>query len=107
MAALSDLADRSLERAVAAAIAERTPDAEPRGFAIIALGKHGSRELNYSSDVDLLFLFDPATPAAEAARGAGPGGGPRSASASSSCSRSATATAMSSGSTSGFARRRK
>ena len=26
-----------------------------------ALGKLGSRELNYSSDVDLLFLYDPAT----------------------------------------------
>jgi glutamate-ammonia-ligase adenylyltransferase len=61
MERLSDLADRSLERAVAAAIAERTPDAEPRGFAIVALGKLGSRELNYSSDVDLLFLFDPKT----------------------------------------------
>jgi glutamate-ammonia-ligase adenylyltransferase len=59
--ALSDLADRSLERAVAAAVAERTPEAEPRGFAVVALGKHGSRELNFSSDVDLLFLFDPET----------------------------------------------
>ncbi len=58
---LSDFADRALERAVSAALAERTPDAEPPGFAIIALGKHGSRELNYSSDVDLLFLFDPKT----------------------------------------------
>jgi glutamate-ammonia-ligase adenylyltransferase len=58
---LSDLADRALERALAAAIAARTPDAEPNGFAIVALGKHGSRELNYSSDVDLLFLFDPKT----------------------------------------------
>lgn len=58
---LSDLADRSLEKAVAGAIAGRTPDAEPRGFAVIALGKHGSRELNYSSDVDVIFLFDPAT----------------------------------------------
>lgn len=58
--ALSDLADRSLERAVAAAIEARTPGAGTRGFAVIALGKHGSRELNYSSDVDLLFLFDPA-----------------------------------------------
>ncbi|MEA1014939.1 bifunctional [glutamine synthetase] adenylyltransferase/[glutamine synthetase]-adenylyl-L-tyrosine phosphorylase [Sphingosinicella sp. LY1275] len=57
---LSDLADRVLEQAVAGAIAQRTPDAEPAGFAVIALGKHGSRELNYSSDVDLLFLFDPA-----------------------------------------------
>jgi [glutamine synthetase] adenylyltransferase / [glutamine synthetase]-adenylyl-L-tyrosine phosphorylase len=57
---LSELADRSLDRAVAAAIAERTPADEPGGFAVIALGKLGSRELNYSSDVDILFLFDPA-----------------------------------------------
>ena len=61
METLSDLADRALERALAAAILERVPDVEPLGFAIVALGKHGSRELNYSSDVDLLFLFDPAT----------------------------------------------
>jgi glutamate-ammonia-ligase adenylyltransferase len=60
-AALSDLADRSLERAIAAALAERTPDEAPRGFAVVALGKHGSRELNYSSDIDPIFLFDPAT----------------------------------------------
>ena len=56
---LSELADRCLDRAVAAAIAERTPAEAPRGFAVIALGKLGSRELNYSSDVDILFLFDP------------------------------------------------
>jgi glutamate-ammonia-ligase adenylyltransferase len=61
METLADLADRALASALAAAFAERTPDDEPRGFAIIALGKHGSRELNYSSDVDLLFLYDPAT----------------------------------------------
>lgn len=61
MEELSDLADQALDRALAAAIGERTPDAEPRGFAVIALGKHGSRELNYSSDIDLIFLFDPAT----------------------------------------------
>lgn len=58
---LSDLADRTLERAVEAAIAERTPDEAPRGFAVIALGKLGGRELNYSSDVDLIYLYDPAT----------------------------------------------
>ena len=40
---------------------ERMPDEEPRGLAILALGKLGSRELNYSSDVDLILLFDPAT----------------------------------------------
>ncbi|HEX8062363.1 MAG TPA: DUF294 nucleotidyltransferase-like domain-containing protein, partial [Allosphingosinicella sp.] len=61
MEALADLADRALSRALAAAFEERTPDAEPRGFAVVALGKHGSRELNYSSDVDLLFLYDPST----------------------------------------------
>lgn len=44
--ALSDLADRALDRAIATAIAERTPDAPATGFAAIALGKHGSRELN-------------------------------------------------------------
>jgi glutamate-ammonia-ligase adenylyltransferase len=58
---LSDFADRALERALRAAVEARTPEEEPRGFTIIALGKHGSRELNYSSDIDLLFLFDPAT----------------------------------------------
>jgi [glutamine synthetase] adenylyltransferase / [glutamine synthetase]-adenylyl-L-tyrosine phosphorylase len=58
---LSDLADRQIERALAAAMAERTPDAEARGFAIVALGKLGGRELNYSSDVDLIFVYDPET----------------------------------------------
>lgn len=59
--ALSDLADRSLERAIGAAVAERTPDEAPRGFAVIALGKLGGRELNYSSDLDLIYLYDPDT----------------------------------------------
>jgi len=59
--ALSDLADRLLERALAAAIAERTPGADAQGFAIVGLGKLGGCELNYSSDVDLLFLYDPRT----------------------------------------------
>lgn len=61
VACLSDLADRLIAQALAAAIAERTPDEEVRGFAIIGLGKLGGRELNYSSDVDLIFLYDPAT----------------------------------------------
>lgn len=29
------------------------------GFIVIGMGKLGSRELNYSSDIDLIFLFDP------------------------------------------------
>ncbi|MGZ8281836.1 MAG: glutamine-synthetase adenylyltransferase, partial [Allosphingosinicella sp.] len=59
-AELSDLADRTLERALARAIAERVPETEAQGFAVIALGKLGGHELNYSSDVDLIFLYDPA-----------------------------------------------
>lgn len=59
--ALSDFADRALDAAIAAAIAERTPGAAPIGFAAIALGKQGSHELNYSSDIDPILIFDPAT----------------------------------------------
>lgn len=59
--ALSDFADEAVEAALAAAFAERYPDEEPRGFAVIALGKHGSRELNYSSDIDPILIFDPNT----------------------------------------------
>lgn len=58
---LTDFADRALDRAIRAAIEERTPGAEPRGFAAIALGKQGSRELNYSSDIDPILIFDPRT----------------------------------------------
>ena len=58
--ALSDFADRAIDDALAAAIEERSPGAGTNGFAVLALGKLGSRELNYSSDVDLVLLFDPA-----------------------------------------------
>ncbi|MDT8757343.1 bifunctional [glutamine synthetase] adenylyltransferase/[glutamine synthetase]-adenylyl-L-tyrosine phosphorylase [Sphingomonas psychrotolerans] len=58
---LSDFADDALDRAIRTAIRERTPDAEPQGFAAIALGKQGSRELNYSSDIDPILVFDPRT----------------------------------------------
>jgi glutamate-ammonia-ligase adenylyltransferase len=58
---LSDFADAALQQAIDAAIAERTPDAPPAGFAAIALGKHGGRELNYSSDIDPILIFDPDT----------------------------------------------
>lgn len=55
---LSDFADAAIDQAVSEAILERVPGAQPEGFAVIAMGKLGSRELNYSSDVDLLLLFD-------------------------------------------------
>ncbi|MDE0945952.1 MAG: glutamine-synthetase adenylyltransferase, partial [Sphingobium sp.] len=58
---LSDFADTALEEALAAAMQERYPDMAHRGFVVLALGKHGSRELNYSSDIDPILLYDPAT----------------------------------------------
>ena len=60
-AALTDFADTALDMAIRAAIAERTPGADATGFTAIALGKQGSHELNYSSDIDPILLFDPAT----------------------------------------------
>lgn len=59
--ALSDFADYALDAAIGAAVAERMPGAAPDGFAAIALGKQGSRELNYSSDIDPILIFDPET----------------------------------------------
>ena len=56
-AALSDFTDAAIDAAIAAALAER--GAPPRGLVALALGKLGSRELNYSSDADLIFLHDP------------------------------------------------
>ena len=56
---LSEFADLAIERALAQAVGERVAGARPDGIAVIALGKLGSSELNYSSDVDLLLLFDP------------------------------------------------
>jgi len=58
---LTDFADLALDHAIRTAILERTPNAVPQGFVAIALGKQGSRELNYSSDIDPIFLFDPRT----------------------------------------------
>jgi glutamate-ammonia-ligase adenylyltransferase len=51
---LSDLADACLEAALLCASAERGAELP----ALFALGKLGGRELNLSSDVDLLFLYE-------------------------------------------------
>jgi len=69
MQELSDLADRALDAAIRAAILRRVPDADlgvkptgmPTGIIALALGKHGAQELNYSSDIDPILLFDPET----------------------------------------------
>ncbi len=48
-------------------LAPEAPDIERGcGFVVLALGKHGGRELNYSSDVDLVAFFDEAANAAPA-----------------------------------------
>ena len=60
MAELSDFADRAMDAAIGHAITSRMPDAEPAGMIALALGKHGAGELNYSSDIDPILLYDPA-----------------------------------------------
>lgn len=65
---LSSLADAILQAAVAAARREmatkreapKRADGQPARFAVIALGKLGGAELNYSSDIDLLMVCDEA-----------------------------------------------
>ena len=41
-------------------------DAIPGGFAVIGMGKLGGMELNYSSDIDLVYVYTPADPDAPA-----------------------------------------
>jgi glutamate-ammonia-ligase adenylyltransferase len=65
-AELSDLAAATLEAALAVARAQ-TPDAGDTRLAVIALGKCGGHELNYVSDVDVLYVFEPADGVAETA----------------------------------------
>lgn len=55
---LTAFADRALDRAIRTAIAERTDDDNTTGFIALALGKQGAGELNYSSDIDPILLFD-------------------------------------------------
>ncbi|MGH3096761.1 MAG: bifunctional [glutamine synthetase] adenylyltransferase/[glutamine synthetase]-adenylyl-L-tyrosine phosphorylase [Streptosporangiales bacterium] len=57
---LADLAGAALETGLAIARAELAADAVPCRLAVIALGKCGGRELNYVSDVDVVFVAEPA-----------------------------------------------
>ncbi len=67
--ALTDLADRAVDLAMRRLVAEeirrgKLPGANPEdaeiagGMVCIAMGKMGAGELNYSSDIDLICLFD-------------------------------------------------
>jgi glutamate-ammonia-ligase adenylyltransferase len=51
---LSALADEELGRAVDHVLGERG------GLAVIAMGKLGGREIGYGSDLDIVFIYDPA-----------------------------------------------
>ncbi len=59
MGELSNFADRALDAAIGEVIGQRVPDAQAQGFVALALGKQGAGELNYSSDIDPILLFDP------------------------------------------------
>jgi [glutamine synthetase] adenylyltransferase / [glutamine synthetase]-adenylyl-L-tyrosine phosphorylase len=72
--ALSDLADTLVDAAVRYLIACVAADGKllPRdplhperesGYVVLAMGKMGAFELNYSSDIDLIVFFDPSVPA--------------------------------------------
>jgi glutamate-ammonia-ligase adenylyltransferase len=63
---LSDLADACVEAATRLALARararfgspRTDRGDEARFVVLGLGKLGGQELNYSSDIDLIFLYD-------------------------------------------------
>jgi glutamate-ammonia-ligase adenylyltransferase len=72
-ATLSNLAEATLTLAMAHLLRAahdagelRLPDpkdpARGGGFTVLGMGKLGARELNYSSDVDLVLLYDPTAP---------------------------------------------
>ncbi|MCI4665143.1 MAG: bifunctional [glutamine synthetase] adenylyltransferase/[glutamine synthetase]-adenylyl-L-tyrosine phosphorylase [Neomegalonema sp.] len=64
--ALTDFADAALQAAMARLVAReaatgKLPSLSPEtpGLFALAMGKMGAHELNYSSDIDLILLFDP------------------------------------------------
>ncbi|RFU22463.1 bifunctional [glutamine synthetase] adenylyltransferase/[glutamine synthetase]-adenylyl-L-tyrosine phosphorylase [Geodermatophilus marinus] len=58
-AELADIAAAVLTAALAVAVAEQPADAPACRLAVIGLGKCGGRELNYVSDVDVVFVAEP------------------------------------------------
>jgi [glutamine synthetase] adenylyltransferase / [glutamine synthetase]-adenylyl-L-tyrosine phosphorylase len=71
-AELADLAAAALEAALAIARANLPTGSAPCRLAVIAMGKCGARELNYASDVDVIFVAEAAGTGPE---GAGEDGG--------------------------------
>jgi [glutamine synthetase] adenylyltransferase / [glutamine synthetase]-adenylyl-L-tyrosine phosphorylase len=58
-AELAELADACLEAAVQLATAESGYDPPPMRLAVLGMGKLGGTELNYVSDIDVLFCHEP------------------------------------------------
>ncbi|MEO0713930.1 MAG: bifunctional [glutamine synthetase] adenylyltransferase/[glutamine synthetase]-adenylyl-L-tyrosine phosphorylase [Pseudomonadota bacterium] len=56
-AAITDFADAALDAALRSCCEKRRID--PGGLFLVALGKMGAHELNYSSDIDVVALYDP------------------------------------------------
>ncbi|HXP19071.1 MAG TPA: bifunctional [glutamine synthetase] adenylyltransferase/[glutamine synthetase]-adenylyl-L-tyrosine phosphorylase [Streptosporangiaceae bacterium] len=67
LAELADLAAAALEAALVIARSQLPPGAPPCRLAVIAMGKCGGRELNYASDVDVIFVAGPAAAGPEQA----------------------------------------
>jgi glutamate-ammonia-ligase adenylyltransferase len=61
-AELADIAAAVLTAGLALAVAEQPKSAAPCRLAVIAMGKTGGRELNYVSDVDVVFVAEPVDP---------------------------------------------
>ncbi|WNB84494.1 bifunctional [glutamine synthetase] adenylyltransferase/[glutamine synthetase]-adenylyl-L-tyrosine phosphorylase [Cellulomonas sp. ATA003] len=59
-AALADLAGAALEASLALARADLPDDGAGVRLAVLAMGKCGGRELNYVSDVDVIYVAEPA-----------------------------------------------
>ncbi|ADP79804.1 bifunctional [glutamine synthetase] adenylyltransferase/[glutamine synthetase]-adenylyl-L-tyrosine phosphorylase [Frankia inefficax] len=72
-AELADLAAAALDAGLAVARAALAPTAPPVRLAVVAMGKCGGRELNYVSDVDVLFIAEPAAGGNAADPGDDPG----------------------------------
>jgi glutamate-ammonia-ligase adenylyltransferase len=74
--ALTDLADTAVRTAVdrlllgaakagKISLADAEKPGEGSGYIVLAMGKHGAGELNYSSDIDLIVFFEREAPLAE------------------------------------------
>ena len=72
-AALTDFADASLQAALSWLLSDAARSGKAKlhdpgkptkgcGYVALAMGKQGAHELNYSSDIDLIILYDPFTP---------------------------------------------